>query len=221
MSNVFSSMKRYERILLFILADIYLMGVIGFSIPLLRPYMKLLTPWVLILTGGSVFVILTLRAGRKFPIFAAIAYLLTFTAEAVGVATGNVFGPYHYTGVLGPMLFEVPVIIGFNWIMVLVGMTAFTERICCNRIWLFAVFTGIAAVLFDLVMEPVAINLQFWVWHGHTVPLQNYAAWFIIAVVLAFIYKLFRIRIPTTLPVWYTLLQTVFFILILTAIHVF
>jgi putative membrane protein len=38
-------------------------------------------------------------------------------------------------------------------------------------------------VSYDLLLEPVAIKLDFWNWQGGAIPLQNYVAWYVISVV--------------------------------------
>jgi putative membrane protein len=40
-----------------------------------------------------------------------------------------------------------------------------------------AFVAGTAITLLDLIMEPVAIHLDFWTWEGEGVPLQNYLTW--------------------------------------------
>ena len=43
-------------------------------------------------------------------------------------------------------------------------------------------------LIFDIIMEPVAIKSQFWVWEGGDIPIYNYVCWFIIGFILQFIY---------------------------------
>jgi putative membrane protein len=38
----------------------------------------------------------------------------------------------------------------------------------------------------DVLIEPIAIELDFWTWAGGYVPFQNYVGWFVIAFVLQF-----------------------------------
>jgi uncharacterized membrane protein len=48
---------------------------------------------------------------RHALIFLAFTALISMAFEAAGVATGAVYGPYHYTDRLGPKLFDVPLIV--------------------------------------------------------------------------------------------------------------
>src|SRR5690606_27651627 len=56
---------------------------------------------------------------RAFFALIAIVYLAGFAIEAVGVATGSIFGTYSYSDVLGPKLLDTPLIIGINWLMLI------------------------------------------------------------------------------------------------------
>ncbi|MBK7868300.1 MAG: carotenoid biosynthesis protein [Ignavibacteriales bacterium] len=51
---------------------------------------------------------------RKVIIWAVSTFVVTFTLEAVGVATGVIFGKYTYGPTLGPGLFNVPILLGIN-----------------------------------------------------------------------------------------------------------
>ena len=42
-------------------------------------------------------------------------------------------------------------------------------------------------VLLDIMIEPVAIELDFWQWEGGNIPLQNYLMWFIVALFMNWI----------------------------------
>ena len=48
-----------------------------------------------------------------------------------------------------------------------------------------AALTGLACTAYDFVLEPFATRAKhYWLWQGGTVPLQNYAAWFVISTAL-------------------------------------
>ena len=42
-------------------------------------------------------------------------------------------------------------------------------------------------VLLDLMIEPVAIRLDFWHWQAEVIPLQNYLMWFLVALLMNWI----------------------------------
>ena len=49
-------------------------------------------------------------------------------------------------------------------------------------------------VLFDLVMEPTAIALNYWNWTLGEIPLYNYISWFLIGFLAMFIYSKFSVN---------------------------
>ena len=67
---------------------------------------------------------------------------------------------------------------------------------------------------FDLIMEPVAMMADFWNWAGDTIPFRNYAAWWVIAFLLAWLWGGTRSRSFRTNRAGGLLLlvQTAFFI---------
>ena len=53
---------------------------------------------------------------RNIIAFSLITIVISFTSEAVGVATGLIFGAYHYTDLLGPKLLGVPPMIQIGYL---------------------------------------------------------------------------------------------------------
>lgn len=147
------------------------------------------TPWVIFL----IFIILIFKTfpekNWKFLFILFLIGFLGFFIEVLGVETQIIFGTYYYGDVLGIKLFNVPLILGINWIIVAWGALSLAYHVLKNLGFefssitskLFLVFiSAVFAVIFDIVLEPVAIDLGFWYWNEDTVPLQNYIAWFLI-----------------------------------------
>ncbi|GFZ79393.1 hypothetical protein GCM10008018_26060 [Paenibacillus marchantiophytorum] len=114
---------------------------------------------------------------------------ITFVIEEVGVRTGWPFGEYSYTHVLGVSLGHVPLAIPCAWIGILiavVNMLTLTNR------WLRALLTGIWTVIFDMVLDPVAFERQFWVWAEpgdfYGIPATNFISWFVIAALISLLF---------------------------------
>lgn len=182
--------RGYARATAFMLAVLFAVGTAGHVAAHTLPWMLALTPGFLLLTSVAVAVPSLAAEGRRFALWAAGAYGLTFAAEAVGVATGAVFGEYVYGPTLGWKACDVPVIIAFNWVMAVNGAVCLAGRILPLRAGVgrriaLPLLAGAIAAAFDWVMEPVAIRLDYWTWAGGSIPLQNYAAWLVLAAVLA------------------------------------
>lgn len=204
-------MNRGKPIIL--LYIIFFVGLIGHMIPDLRFLMMTLTPFTLLLTGTFVLYFSYKKGELKFLIWCLTIYVVTFTLEVTGTKTGMIFGNYVYGNTLGFKLFGVPFIIGFNWVLVILGAITLSEQIDKN-IFLKALLTGTLAVLFDLVLEPVAIKLDYWNWTSGLIPLSNYYSWFAVSFIAALLYDLMKIRINERLPEVYFMIQLIFFVLL-------
>ncbi len=132
---------------------------------------------------------------RKFIVAFLSVVLLGFSAEIVGVNTGIIFGNYAYSDVLGVSLLGVPLIIGVNWAMVVLGTYALSQLIVSSKFWpaylnrnmVSITLAAALATLFDYLLEPVAIHLNFWQWDGGNIPLLNYLSWFAVSFVALWI----------------------------------
>ena len=194
-----------------IIAIFYLVGIAGHLYSATLPLMIRLTPWVLMIFGLYGFAVILKGASRRVIAWALAAYLFTFAMEVLGVATGAVFGAYRYGQTLGLMLFEVPVVIGFNWMIIVLALSAEVFRHIRNP-FAGTLLVGVGATLFDWVMEPAAIALDYWQWEGGSIPAQNYAAWFLIAALWAFIYRMLNLATKSRLGLIFVGIQLFFFI---------
>lgn len=199
-----------EEIFLYL---IYAVGVVGHLTSSLINYMKLLTPLTLLLTGGLVLFSTIQSSKGNFILWAVVTYIITFSLEVIGVKTGLVFGSYWYGDTLGLKFLDVPLIIGFNWIMVILGVILLSEKIFSNKI-LLAISAALLATLFDFFLEPTAIKLSYWNWSDVNVPLQNYIAWFFISLLFTILYFIMKIKIKSDLPIKFFLTQFLFFIIL-------
>jgi len=110
----------------------------------------------------------------------ALAFLVGFFVEVAGVETGFIFGDYTYGATLGLRLFDVPLVMGANWALLVFASGALVAPLKIH--WMGkAAIAALSMTLLDVLIEPVAMQLDFWDWANHTVPFQNYAVWFIVA----------------------------------------
>lgn len=204
-----------DTLLIAILAALYAVGLVGHLVPATRRLMLSLTPWTLTLCGLAV----TARAFTAFRpaalIWMAATAVVSFAFEAVGTATGRIFGPYRYGPTLGPSLFRVPLVIAFNWMLVVLGGLSLSHVLGLPAP-LRPVTAAAVAALFDFVMEPVAVRLDYWTWTtpDGRIPWRNYAAWFLIAFAAATAWTLLRLPPPSAVPASYLAIQAAFFTLL-------
>lgn len=72
------------------------------------------------------------------------------------------------------------------------GAWQLIKYIKINR-YLQIILGALLMVLFDFIMEPVAIELDFWSWENNIIPMYNYISWFVISLVtMYFCFVLFK-----------------------------
>lgn len=204
---------RPPTVALALLGLLYAVGLAGHLVPATLPWMLALTPWFLVVSGLGLFVVVLVGSDRRSLVLWALpTFAVTYGLEVLGVATGAVFGAYHYTPTLGTLVAGVPPVIGWNWVLVVLGAHAGVKRLVPRWPETFRiVLVAVLCVGFDLLLEPVAIRLGYWVWAGGSVPIQNYVAWGLIAALGA--WWAGRFGKLSADPVWpaYAVLQAAFF----------
>ena len=178
-----------NRIKLFkrIISAFYIAGIVGLSIPLVRPYFQMLTPFTLIISLG---ILLLFHTGwnKSFVVFAILAMVLGYGSEVMGIHTGFPFGNYEYGKTLGLKLFEVPLVIGVNWLL-LIYLSGNLFSLKVKNDWIAAGLASALMVAVDVLIEPVAVNLDFWSWDGNVIPISNYIGWFGVAFIIHIGYR--------------------------------
>ncbi|WP_347157596.1 carotenoid biosynthesis protein [Pontibacter chitinilyticus] len=169
-----------------------------------------LTPLNLLLTNVLLFSFHS-RWSRQFLLFAVVVFGVGFLAEAVGVHTGLLFGNYSYGAALGTKLWEVPLLIGLNWLM----LVYVTGQISGYAPWPWLVKAVLGAalmVLLDYFIEPVAMQYDFWSWRGGYIPLSNYVGWFAVACLLQLYFRNVPSIKRNPMALYVYLVQLLFFV---------
>lgn len=201
---------RLHPALITILILSYLTGIISPALPGLADWFRLLTPVHL---TASLVVLLWFHTDWRpaFLFYALLAVLTGYFVEVLGVHTGYVFGQYAYGRGLGPRLWEVPPVIGLNWLLLSYCCGAVFDRLPV-RVYIKTVAAATTMVLLDILIEPVAIQLDFWTWFGRPVPLQNYFGWWLISLALLAIWYGLPFRKHNLIAGWLLGLQFAFFL---------
>ena len=190
------------------------------------------TPLNLLLSAG--LLIYTQQEKKKdFYIFLIVTIITGFIVEVIGVNTSLLFGNYNYGNVLGFKWLEVPFIIGLNWFIIIYCCGISTNTLLNNLLTKVAitpaapltflkatsVITDAAtlAVLFDILIEPVAIKLDFWHWNGDgSIPIYNYICWIIISLILITVFHLLKFNKQNKFAINLLMIQFMFFLLLRT-----
>jgi putative membrane protein len=140
---------------------------------------------------------------RNIVAFIVVTIVISFTSEAIGVATGLVFGPYHYTDLLGPKLLGVPPLIQIGYLAtgyasLVIGriILSLLEPVAGRAILAASLAGAFVMVSWDVAMDPYQSTVTGdWIWHNgggyFGVPLRNYVGWFGTVFVFMLIYLLF------------------------------
>lgn len=172
----------------------YIIGAIGFILPLTHPYFVWLTPFVLILNFLVLIIYHQSRFDQKTILIMGLIFLLGFVIEAIGVNTGIIFGHYRYGSALGLKLFDTPLLIGLNWLFLTYATAAILSPSALPGLLRIPV-AALLMVGFDLILEKVAPSIDMWYWQQGKIPAQNYIAWFLIALIFQLILHFSKIKI--------------------------
>ena len=186
-------------------------GVIAHSVPAIYPYTRSITDALLLTVNAALLWVVYHRQGdsRLFP-WAAVTALSTFFIEVSGVATGQIFGVYSYGTTLQWQWLGVPVVIALNWTLLILAANALATR-WLQHTWAVALAAALIIVGLDLLIEPVAMRLDYWHWAGGTIPVQNYVAWGLIGFVFSLILHRLQVRFYSVALLAYLLAQFIFF----------
>lgn len=187
--------RRKNVILLIILIIFHTVGLVGLHSGQ-RAYFLSLSPFNLLL--AMTCLLASFNVSAKLLADVVLVGLLGFAAELIGVYTGYLFGDYTYGQNLGWKWLDVPVMIAVNW-----AMLSYASISCVLHlkipVWLKAVSSAALMTGLDVLIEPVAIQSDYWHWRSGSIPLYNYLCWFLVAFPLHF--YLIKRRTPEQNPV--------------------
>jgi bisanhydrobacterioruberin hydratase len=173
------------------------------------------------------------KINTAFIIFFILCFSTGIAVEIIGTSTGYLFGQYEYGTMLGPVIKNVPLVIGVNWFIIMyccgVAVHTVIEKLS-NRL---EIVTGerpkaiklvsiisdgaMLAVIFDWIMEPASIKLGFWKWLGDgEIPAFNYLTWFGISTFIMVAFAFLKFEKQNIFAVHLLMIMAMFFMLIRT-----
>lgn len=197
--------------------------VSGPELPARYPVVPIIYFAVLI---GYLIIHLIMRLGlRNLPLFFGLAFGISYGFEVLGVTQGWLFGEYHYTEFLGFQLpGGVPLAVPLAWVLMLYCVLLAAELLVygsrgavskTTTKWVrYLIVPNLAAglmTMWDLVMDPRAVQNQAWVWEQggsyYGIPFSNFLGWYGTSLVIIVLYLLCERRVTAprfeTLPFWY------------------
>ncbi len=210
-------MLNKKNISIAVIVIFHLVGLIGFSVDELIPLFKILVPFHLLL---MTFILLYNHNdfNKSFLLFISIVYVASFLIEGIGTNTGLIFGEYEYLTTLGYKIWNTPLMIGINWLILVYSAGVYIQRIMpsnsASSVFIKSIIGAALLTLIDYFIEPIAIKFDYWAWQNTLVPLQNYVAWFITAFVFMLVFN--KLNFNKSNPIAHILLivQSLFFVLL-------
>ena len=181
-----SNNKEFLRFSIFFLWLINISGFFGITSDQNEFFLST-TPYVLSLT----LLLLILNhdiSDKKSKIGLILIFLFGLIVEILGVNYGLFFGEYSYGANLGPKIYEVPYVIGFNWVLLIIATGSVSDKLIKGKEIYKILFASFLMVLIDLFIEKSAPKLDFWEFVISPVPFSNYLWWFIFSLCFQYIF---------------------------------
>ncbi len=198
----------------FVIIVFYVVGASGAFTPF-GNQLFIFTPLIITTT----YALFLLSIDRKdYLVKSLIVGLFGYICEVIGVWTGFPFGDYAYGEGLFVKILEVPVVLIVNW--ALLSLMCYFALLRMVGKYFHIVLSAALMTFIDYLIEPVAINYDWWSWGGTgAVPLTNYIAWFIISVLImvfySFVFKPYKYQVYVKLiSIKYVIVQILFFLTI-------
>ena len=181
-----SNNKEFLRFSIFFLWLINISGFFGITSDQNEFFLST-TPYVLSLT----LLLLILNhdlSNKKSKTGLILIFLFGLIVEILGVNYGLFFGEYSYGANLGPKIYEVPYVIGFNWVLLIIATGSVSDKLIKGKEIYKILFASFLMVLIDLLIEKSAPKLDFWEFVISPVPFSNYLWWFIFSIGFQYIF---------------------------------
>ena len=169
-----------SKISVFIIWLFHLCGMVGISYGN-KDFFLAFTPINLFISFVLLFVNQKQLESKELK-SAFLIFFIGMVSEILGVNYGLIFGDYVYLDNLGFKILGVPVLIGVNWIILTFITGSLSSFIFKNK-YVSILMGAILMIGLDLLIEPVAPLLGFWIFDLQKVPLQNYLGWFVIGII--------------------------------------
>lgn len=211
---MFEWMIKRERMIKILIIFFYVVGGIGMVFSFLSPIIIKLTPIVLTFSFILLMMFHNGKLNQLYLILFILIYFISFVIEVTGVNTGMIFGEYTYGDTLGFKIFNTPVIIGLNWLLLTYLTSSIVENYDIGNLSKIFI-ASILMVLYDFLLEKVAPILDMWRFNDSTIPINNYVSWLLIAIFFNTLIKIFRVEISNRLSATIFISQLIFFICII------
>ena len=137
-------------------------------------------------------------------------FFIGFMAEWLGVKFGFLFGDYSYGANLGMKLDDVPIIMGINWIILSLATRGIMQRFFKLPVMKILV-SSVLMVSLDILLEPLAPQLDYWSFDTMVAPLSNYIGWLIYSILIQSLLELVQFKGHFKISLHILIIQLLFF----------
>ena len=190
---------------------LHIVGIVGTILPATRALTVSLTPINLMVSLA--ILLFSFDYSRRLITISLIIFAAGYLLEVAGVKTGILFGQYAYGPTLGFSVFDVPLVMGVNWVMLCLAFSAISLYFFQN-FWLKVLTAALLMVMLDVLIEPVAIKLDYWQWEGDVIPFRNYLTWFIASAALNGLLLRFEVIQKNIIAIYLIMSQIIYFIFV-------
>lgn len=205
-------MQRYLSITTAFLGGLYLLTFLLHTFEKSSSAAFKFTPYLLLTT--IVLVLIPHFAAGNFRLIAwfGAAGLLIFLLEVVGLETGNLFGIVEFSTSLGLQVLGIPIVLVFNWVLVILGAVTLMERFA-DALWYQLAGVMMITTFYAFIVDQAAVVLSYWEWSSGFAPIQNYLVWALLGGTAAWFYNLLKLSNREHIQVWIIMcLQLIFFL---------
>lgn len=155
---------------------------------------------------------------RGILVFATVCLGVGTFFESLSLRTGFPFGHYRFTALMGPKLFDLPILLALayvgmgylSWVLGLVILGYQNEPLSGKKIVLLPLAASFMMTAWDLSMDPVWADIDHaWVWRDggsyYGVPNSNFFGWFLTVYIFYQLFALYlrnRVNIPSRTGHW-------------------
>jgi len=199
-----TGVSRGESVLLWATFLVYVVGRVCQQYPDKIPTltivaMQVLTPAVFALVHGGI------RYGmRGMMVFSAVCLGVGGVSESLSLRTGFPFGHYFFTGLMGPKVLDLPILlvlaylgIGYcSWVLGRLILGYRDEPLTGARVVALPLLASLIMLAWDLSMDAIWATLdRAWIWRDggsfFGVPWSNFAGWYLTAFVFYLAFALY------------------------------
>lgn len=202
-----------------VVAGLYALSVIGALLNTVGSHqfpVPLLTPFAMAVVGIGAL-LLTYKRTIRTVVAVSATVSFVYLCQALGVNSGFPFGEFAYTNQLGPKLLDVPVIVPFSWLAILIPAWVAADKVLRYRN---VVVAAIIVTASDAVLEFAADALDLWHWRGGLPTELNYISWFAVSyVAFTILEKYAQEKEPSRIVPHLLFAQLLFFVLTDVGLH--